>query len=145
MHFTPRINIRPLRRGTLALVVTGSIGFSQAGTASAPIVAAEKSFPATYTTTPATQLASATGFQTQAGSYQAIAWYKNKHWWKKNAPIIGGAGGGAVVGGLLGGGTGAIVGGAIGGGGGYAYKRLKHHHNQQNHSHNYNHQSYHHQ
>jgi hypothetical protein len=61
--------------------------------------------------------------------YQPVtAWYKNKHWWKRNAPIIGGAGGGALVGGLLGGGKGAIIGGAVGGGGGYLYKRSKRHH-----------------
>ena len=61
--------------------------------------------------------------------YQPVtAWYKSKHWWKKNAPIIGGAAGGAAIGGLAGGGAGALIGGAIGGGGGYAYKRLKHHH-----------------
>ena len=54
------------------------------------------------------------------------SWYKDKHWWKRNAPIVGGAGGGALVGGLLGGGKGAIIGGAVGGGGGYLYKRFKH-------------------
>jgi hypothetical protein len=60
--------------------------------------------------------------------YQLISsWYKNKHWWKRNAPIVGGAGGGALVGGLLGGGKGAIIGGAVGGGGGYLYKHFKHH------------------
>ena len=60
--------------------------------------------------------------------YQPVsAWYKSKHWWKRNAPIVGGAGGGALVGGLVGGGTGAIIGGVAGGGAGYAYKRhLKH-------------------
>jgi len=67
------------------------------------------------------------------------AWYKNKHWWKRNAPIIGGAGGGAIIGGFAGGGTGAIIGGAAGGGGGYLYKRLKHsphhEHQQQNYQH----------
>jgi outer membrane lipoprotein SlyB len=61
-------------------------------------------------------------------SYQPVSWYKNKHWWKRNAPIIGGAGGGALVGGLIGGGAGAVVGGAVGGGGGYLYKRHKEHH-----------------
>jgi hypothetical protein len=61
-------------------------------------------------------------------SYQPVSWYKNKHWWKRNAPIVGGAGGGALVGGLVGGGAGAVVGGAVGGGGGYLYKRHKEHH-----------------
>ena len=56
------------------------------------------------------------------------SWYKNKHWWKKNAPIIGGTAGGALIGGLAGGGKGALIGGVAGGGGGYLYKRLKHRH-----------------
>ena len=61
-------------------------------------------------------------------TYQPISsWYKNKHWWKRNAPIVGGAGGGALIGGLAGGGTGALIGGAVGGGGGYLYKRHKTH------------------
>jgi hypothetical protein len=61
------------------------------------------------------------------------AWYKNKHWWKKNAPIVGGAAGGGLIGGLAGGGKGAIIGGAAGGGGGYLYKHLRHksHHTEQ--------------
>ena len=67
------------------------------------------------------------------------AWYKNKHWWKRNAPIIGGAGGGAIIGGLAGGGRGAIIGGAAGGGGGYLYKRLKHSHHHEYSQQNYQH------
>jgi len=47
--------------------------------------------------------------------YQTIAWYNSKHWWKKHAPIVGGAAGGKLIGGLAGGGTGAIIGGAAGG------------------------------
>jgi len=64
----------------------------------------------------------------QKVAYTPISsWYKNKHWWKRNAPVVGGAAGGALIGGLAGGGTGAIIGGTVGGGGGYLYKRLKHH------------------
>ncbi len=64
------------------------------------------------------------------GVYQPVSsWYKNKHWWKRNAPIVGGAGGGALIGGLAGGGAGALIGGAAGGGGGYLYKRYRNHHN----------------
>jgi hypothetical protein len=65
--------------------------------------------------------------------FQLAHWYNNKHWWKRNAPIIGGAGGGALVGGLAGGGTGAVIGGAAGAGGGYLYKRLRHNHHHPHH------------
>src|SRR3974390_3135928 len=69
---------------------------------------------------PAEEPGYTTGFQkARSGYYEPItAWYKNKHWWKRNAPIVGGAGGGAVVGGLVGGGKGALIGGAAGGGAG---------------------------
>jgi hypothetical protein len=71
------------------------------------------------------------GFQTvRPEYYRPVAWYSSKHWWKKHAPIVGGAAGGALIGGLAGGGTGAIIGGAAGGGGGYLYKRLRHHDHQ---------------
>jgi hypothetical protein len=71
-------------------------------------------------------------------SYQPISsWYKNKHWWKRNGPIVGGAGGGALIGGLAGGGTGALIGGAIGGGGGYLYKRHESHHRKYHHGYGY--------
>lgn len=84
--------------------------------------------------TPATRLASAS----PQYYYQPVtAWYKNKHWWKKNAPIVGGAGGGALIGGLAGGGKGALIGGAIGGGGGYAYKRIKRHEQRRHYQNNY--------
>lgn len=58
-------------------------------------------------------------------------------WLKRNAPIVGGAGGGALIGGLAGGGRGALIGGAAGGGGGYAVKKIrdhrrKHRRNEQN-------------
>jgi hypothetical protein len=60
---------------------------------------------------------------TPSAYYQPVThWYQNRHWWKRNVPIIGGAAGGAAIGGLIGGGKGAIVGGAIGGTGGYLYK-----------------------
>ena len=74
------------------------------------------------TVMPAVQL------ETPSAYYQPVThWYKNRHWWKRNAPIIGGAAGGAAIGGLFGGGKGAIIGGAIGGTGGYLYKRHKRH------------------
>jgi hypothetical protein len=79
-------------------------------------------------------------YQATPPSYYSpvAAWYKNKQWWKRNAPIVGGAAGGALFGGLLGGGKGALIGGAVGGGGGYAYKRLSHRHKNHNHNQNYN-------
>jgi len=53
---------------------------------------------------------------TPSAYYQPVThWYKNHRWWKRNAPIIGGAAGGAAIGGLIGGGKGALVGGAFGG------------------------------
>jgi hypothetical protein len=61
-------------------------------------------------------------------NYHKQHWYSNKRWWKKNAPIIGGAGGGALIGGLAGGGKGVLIGGAAGAGGGYLVKKLKPHH-----------------
>ena len=75
--------------------------------------------------------------------YQTIAWYNSKHWWKKHAPIVGGAAGGALIGGLAGGGTGAIIGGAAGGGGGYLYKHFKDHgHHHESHHHEESHHQY---
>lgn len=91
-------------------------------------------------TVPALLQAQAPGPHTAlVGLQHEKAWYKNKHWWKRNAPIIGGAGGGAIIGGLAGGGKGAIIGGAAGGGGGYVYKRLKHGHHHEYPQQNYQH------
>jgi hypothetical protein len=99
--------------------------------------AVEQSFPtgnARWMDLPATQTPA---LQPDGAYYQPISgWYKNKHWWKRNAPIVGGAGGGALIGGLVGGGTGALVGGAAGGGAGYLYKRSRQHH----HHHHYRYQ-----
>src|SRR5215831_3824399 len=80
--------------------------------------------------TPAAQVDSAIMPAVQVGTtsvyYQPVThWYKSRSWWKKNVPIIGGAAGGAAIGGLVGGGKGALIGGAIGGTGGYLYKRHK--------------------
>ena len=76
---------------------------------------------------PAAEMARTPAVQMVQPKYElATAWYKNKSWWKRNAPIVGGAAGGALIGGLAGGGKGVLIGGAAGGGGGYLYKRLKH-------------------
>ena len=72
----------------------------------------------------------ASGQVATANDYATVAWYKNKYWWKKHAPLVG-AGGGALIGGLAGGGVGAVIGGAAGAGGGALYKHYSghHHHN----------------
>jgi uncharacterized protein YcfJ len=139
MNFTPKMNVGALVSGILTIAVVGLIGpVRHLCAASAPIVAthealAEQAFFQTGSSAPvvpAVELAPAQRSQTaRPEHYQPVtAWYKNKHWWKKNAPIIGGAAGGGLIGGLAGGGKGAIIGGAAGGGGGYLYKRLRHHH-----------------
>jgi hypothetical protein len=135
MNFTPKIKVGRVVGRILAIAAVGLIGWgSQA--ASTPIIAQQNAFAADFQANghaliiPAVETVSAPGFQTTwSDYYQPVSsWYKSKHWWKRNAPIIGGAGVGALVGGLMGGGKGAIIGGAVGGGGGYLYKRSKRHH-----------------
>jgi hypothetical protein len=142
MNFTPKINRGLVAGGILTLAVVGLIGWiGHVASAPTPVVATQDVFAVqeSFQTSgavlivPAVELAPAPGFQTE--SYQPISsWYKSKHWWKRNAPIVGGAGGGALIGGLVGGGKGAIIGGAVGGGGGYLYKRSRHHHKDHNHA-----------
>jgi hypothetical protein len=132
MSFTPKV------RGILTIAVVGCIGWiSHIGPTTAPVVTAQKSFQISEQTpvVPAIELRAMSDWQAGGpGRYQLISsWYKNKHWWKRNAPIIGGAGGGALIGGLAGGGKGALIGGAAGGGGGYLYKRLRHDHHHYHH------------
>jgi hypothetical protein len=126
MSFTPNVIVRAIDKLVVATAVIGVIWcFAQTAPAPAPIPAQ----PRAAFVMPAVLDSSASAY------YQPVtAWYKSKHWWKRNAPIVGGAGGGAIVGGLVGGGTGAIIGGAAGGGAGYAYKRLKHKHYSNYHS-----------
>jgi hypothetical protein len=135
MNFTPRINGRFVLSGILAVAVVGLIGWvSYVVPAPAPIVATQdaiavrESFQTSVPIVPAVHLVPASGQTARPEYYQPISWYKSKHWWKRNAPIVGGAGGGALIGGLVGGGKGALIGGAVGGGGGYLYKRSRHHH-----------------
>jgi hypothetical protein len=140
MNFTPKLS-EPLVRGILTIAVVGLILWAgsmasgptpMATTARdglAPTVSLQPSDNQPSDNAPAVEPVSP-GFPTAGPAYyQPIsAWYKSKHWWKRNAPIVGGAGGGALIGGLAGGGKGALIGGAIGGGGGYLYKRTRHHH-----------------
>jgi hypothetical protein len=139
MSFTTKIESRAVVRGILTIAVVGLIGlagqFVPKLTPIGPtgdtyalqqIYRAGNQVPLVY----AVQTMPAVGVEgTTPNYYQPVShWYSNKHWWKRNAPIIGGAGGGALIGGLAGGGTGALIGGAAGGGAGYAYKRLSHDH-----------------
>ena len=139
MNFTPRSNVGPVVSGILTIAVVGLIAsVSRLASVPLPIVARQDALAMQKslqtndieTIVPAVALAPGPGLQTVRPDYyyQPISsWYKNKHWWKRNAPIVGGAAGGALIGGLAGGGKGALIGGAAGGGGGYLYKRLKHH------------------
>ena len=140
MNFTPKIKALPVACGILAITAAGLIGWAGHLIPSpAPIVAtqavfAERSSLQTIDhlqNVPAEELARARRLEMMTHQYyQPISWYKNKGWWRRNAPIVGGAGGGAVIGGLAGGGKGALIGGAAGGGGGYLYKHLKQRHDQ---------------
>jgi len=144
MSFTPKIESRPVVRGILTIAVVGLIGLAgQFVPKLTPIGATGASYALQQIYRAGDQAPLVYAVETapagvQGTYYQPVSsWYKNKHWWKRNAPIIGGAGGGALIGGLAGGGTGALIGGAVGGGGGYAYKRLSHR-NHNHHNHNYN-------
>ena len=138
MNFTPKIKAGFVASGILAIAAVGWIGWpSRLAPRSEPIIAPQHAIAVQEA--PWHPLPVAPAVEPLQGAapqsawpgyyYQPISsWYKNKHWWKRNAPIVGGAGGGALVGGLVGGGTGALVGGAVGGGGGYLYKRSRNHH-----------------
>jgi hypothetical protein len=128
MNFTPKLTSALGR--TLIVAVLGSVGWAS-NAAPAPIAAKQKTSVAQslQTSGPAPIILAVNAPSGNSTYYQPVsAWYKNKHWWKRNAPIIGGAGGGALVGGLVGGGAGAVIGGAAGGGAGYLYKRSRSHH-----------------
>ena len=135
MNFTPKINVRPVVHGILTAAVVGLIAWvSHIAPAFTPVATAHDTLALPEVTqtrlavpvVPAVLLTPAPGLQTARLEY--VSWITSKHWWKRNAPIVGGAGGGALIGGLAGGGTGALIGGAVGAGGGYAYKRYHHHH-----------------
>jgi hypothetical protein len=145
MYFTPKIKARPVACGILAITAAGLIGWvSHLLPSPAPIVAKRDVFAERSSfqridhlpNVPAGESVRARGLETiRRQYYQPIsAWYKSKGWWRRNAPIVGGAGGGALIGGLAGGGKGALIGGLAGGGGGYLYKHLKQRHDQHHHS-----------
>jgi hypothetical protein len=138
MRFTPKIDSGTALCGIAVMAVAGLIGWSGIFSPAPASITTENPFAAqgyfqvrdAILVTPAVDMALSSEFQAaMPGQYQLVSsWYKNKHWWKRNAPIIGGAGGGALIGGLAGGGTGALIGGAAGGGAGYLYKRHRSHH-----------------
>ena len=145
MDFTPKTKGRPVACGVLAITAVGLIGWvSHLILSPAPIVATQDVFAGRSSlqtidhlqNVPAEDSARVWGLaMTRHPYYQPIsAWYKSKGWWRKNAPIVGGAGAGALIGGLAGGGKGALIGGAAGGGGGYLYKHLKQRHDQHHHN-----------
>ena len=134
MNFTPKIDVRPIVYGILTVAVVGLIAWgSHVIPAPMPVAATHETLAVPEVTqsspavpvVPAVLRTPAPGFQTARLEY--VSWTTSKHWWKRNAPIVGGAGGGALIGGLAGGGKGALSGGAVGAGGGYAYKRYHHH------------------
>jgi hypothetical protein len=135
MNFTPKKSVTSVISGILTVTVVGLLGWVYQ-VAPGPIVAVQQTdtVQQSLQTSSAVPLLAAAENPAMSGySYQPVSsWYKNKHWWKRNAPIVGGAGGGALIGGLAGGGTGAVIGGAAGAGGGALYKHYSHrHHNRE--------------
>ncbi len=136
MNFTPKTEVRRFVGGILTTAVIGIT----------PLVGHAAPAPTTYAIeesvqaySPAVEAIPAPGLQTaQSDLYQpVVSWHKTESWVKRNAPVVGGAAGGALVGGLVGGGAGALIGGALGGGGGYAYQRYKRHHRNEHDRHEY--------
>jgi len=126
MNFTPKIIVESVFTGILTVAVAGSTGYmapSPTPAFAGQGASADRGY--VQMNISAAEMQPAVTFEAARPSdYQTVtARYKKKSWWKRNAPIVGGAGGGALVGGLVGGGTGALIGGAVGGGGGYLYKR----------------------
>lgn len=137
MKFTPKSYIVPITCGLLIVAAGRNNGINRIAPAAQPTVAVQdtSALSTTFKTNgnvpivPAVERIPLADVQASAAdNFLPVAWYKSKHWWKKNAPIIGGAAGGGLIGGLAGGGAGAVIGGAAGAGGGYLYKRHKEHH-----------------
>jgi hypothetical protein len=127
MNFTPKLTSALGR--TLIIATLGSVGWTS-NAAPAPTAAKQNTSVAQslQASGPAPVILAVNSAARNSNYYQPVsAWYKSKHWWKRNAPIVGGAGGGALVGGLIGGGPGVVIGGAAGGGAGYLYKRSRRH------------------
>jgi hypothetical protein len=132
MKFAPKLRVGLIPYGILTIAALGSNGLANSpeSTAMRNTFAVRESFltKSTVEITPAVELISPDNPQIARPNYIPVThWYKSKHWWKRNAPIVGGAAGGALIGGLAGGGTGALIGGAAGGGGGALYKHYRGH------------------
>jgi hypothetical protein len=136
MKFTPKLIVGSVATGVLA-AGTGLMAWfsSPSTTRTQDTLAVQDSFQSYSHAAiiPAVQMIPAVDFQraTPGNNYIPVShWYKDKGWWKRHAPIVGGAAGGGLIGGLAGGGKGALIGGAAGAGGGALYKHLKdkHHH-----------------
>lgn len=129
MKFTSNTKTGFVARAGMALALTG-MGGNMLASAGTPVPQAALIEQKSNTASAVAQARASDSAGSRPQHYQKAHWYNNEHWWKRNAPIIGGAGGGALIGGLAGGGSGALIGGAAGGGGGYLYKRMrrKHHH-----------------
>ena len=137
MKFTSKINPRPAACAVLAVAGLGWMAWAGNVTpVSAPIAAMRDSLAVqdsfhSYDSVAIIPAVDVTPVASTPGTnYIPAHWYNNKGWWKRHAPIIGGAAGGGLIGGLAGGGKGALIGGAAGAGGGALYKHLKdqHHH-----------------
>jgi hypothetical protein len=138
MKFTLKSYFVPIICGTLIITTAGqNKAINRIGPSLPPTVAVQDNSPTpgTFTTNgdvqimPAVERIPLASVQAAvADDFSTVAWYKNKHWWKRNAPIIGGAAGGGLIGGLAGGGKGFIIGGAAGAGGGALYKHYRNHH-----------------
>ena len=142
MKFTPKTKAGLASAVLAAAGLGGMAWLSGAAPAPAPIAATKDALAVQDSFQPygraaivpaveLVQAATPQGATPQNNYIHMSAWYNNKHWWKRHAPIVGGAAGGGLIGGLAGGGKGALIGGAAGAGGGYLYKHLRdhnHHH-----------------
>jgi len=138
MMWTPKLRIGSVIRTTVAVAAVGLLGWlSQVTPGTQSAIVTHETIPVISNI----HLIPAIDVGTTYPRYYlpVTTWHGTKHWLKKNAPIVGGAGAGAVIGGIAGGGTGALIGGAAGGGAGYIYKRATHHHHYHHNSYYYSH------
>jgi hypothetical protein len=135
MNFTPKIKGGPIACGILTMAAVGWSGPINVAREPVPMVATQNMFAVSeffqtngvVPITPAVEGFLPASAQSATPDYiHQTHWYNNRSWWKRNAPIIGGAAGGGLIGGLAGGGKGLLIGGAAGAGGGALYKHFRH-------------------